>query len=52
MDKKDAVSVVCIFNGWDQNVLAVMQYCMSDQDIRVQKKSIMKSPESNGCKNL
>ena len=42
MDKKDAVFVVSISHGVDQNVLAVTQYYMLDQDILVQKKSITK----------
>ena len=42
MGKKDAVFVVFILDGADQNVLAAMPYYMLDQDILVQKKSITK----------
>jgi len=42
MDKKDAVFVEYILDGMVQNAPVVVQYCMLDQDILGQKKSIMK----------
>ena len=42
MVKKDVVFAVYISDGMDQNVLAVTQSYMLDQDIHVQKKSITK----------